>query len=109
MIQEVVLNLELVNLSYIVTISWFFNNPLSEKMDILICSCEKACTWACKIESSSMSLMKAYLIYCESGRMSSMPIHILQYVIHAQKRPCTHISLGTYEQKQTVILCMHNQ
>ena len=39
----------------------------------------------------------------------SMPIHILQYVIHAQKWSCTHISFGTYLQKNPVILCTHNQ
>ena len=39
----------------------------------------------------------------------SMPIHVLQYVIHAQKGPCTHLSFGTYVQKRRVILCTHNQ
>ena len=29
-----------------------------------------------------------------------MPIHVLQYVIHAQKRSCTHLSFGTYVQKR---------
>ena len=33
----------------------------------------------------------------------SMPIHVLQYVIHAQKRSCTHLSFGTYVQKRRVI------
>ena len=32
-----------------------------------------------------------------------MPIHVLQYVIHAQKRSCTHLSFGTYVQKRRVI------
>ena len=34
---------------------------------------------------------------------NSMPIHVLQYVIHAQKRSCTHLSFGTYVQKRRVI------
>ena len=34
---------------------------------------------------------------------NSMPIHVLQYVIHAQKRLCTHLSFGTYVQKRRVI------
>ena len=33
----------------------------------------------------------------------SMPIHVLQYVIHAQKWSCTHLSFGTYVQKRRVI------
>ena len=35
--------------------------------------------------------------------LNSMPIHVLQYVIHAQKRSCTHLSFGTYVQKRRVI------
>ena len=45
----------------------------------------------------------------ENHESPSMPIHVLQYVIHAQKRPCTHLSFGAYVQKRRVILCMHNQ
>ena len=37
------------------------------------------------------------------GTLTSMPIHVLQYVIHAQKRSCTHLSFGTYVQKRRVI------
>ena len=43
------------------------------------------------------------LIYIVSSRIISMPIHVLQYVIHAQKRSCTHLSFGTYVQKRRVI------
>ena len=41
--------------------------------------------------------------WCRKWRMHSMPIHVLQYVIHAQKRSCTHLSFGTYVQKRRVI------
>ena len=38
-----------------------------------------------------------------SSRVTSMPIHVLQYVIYARKRSCTHLSFGTYVQKRRVI------
>ena len=39
----------------------------------------------------------------ENFHPCSMPIHVLQYVIHAQKPSCTHLSFGTYVQKRRVI------
>ena len=65
-----------------------------------------------KIKGLKPALMVAINVDCvfsKNRHFNSMPIHVLQYVIHAQKRPCTHLSFGAYVQKRRVILCMHNQ
>ena len=58
-----------------------------------------------KLSDKTINWFSSYLL----GRKQkvvinfSMPIHVLQYVIHAQKRSCTHLSFGTYVQKRRVI------
>ena len=47
--------------------------------------------------------MRSGSVFIASKTSYSMPIHVLQYVIHAQKRSCTHLSFGTYVQKRRVI------
>ena len=64
---------------------------------------ERLKKWQCTCWSQEVWKLQQHL------SVSSMPIHVLQYVIHAQKRPCTHLSFGAYVQKRRVILCMHNQ